>query len=199
MQVSTCSNNNIAAISHKRPQQQQRVQEMRVSVAIALWASSQLSENPLNPPSRLSACSLTYAHQVAFSSASLAGLTGGAAYLPRIDYAASDPTDDGSTLPPSSMKLHPLHVGGDSKDKVDLTFFADGCMFNQSKPSRGPSLISLDTAAEEEKFVADATKLTEDIIAPHGAMGHVQDLLNVWGVFVPSNTVSGRIRAGRRS
>ena len=49
--------------------------------------------------------------------------------------------------------------------------------------------LDVDTQGEQDKFVMDAQKLTDDIIAPDGAMGHVRALLNVWGVFVPSNTV----------
>ena len=47
----------------------------------------------------------------------------------------------------------------------------------------------LDTEDEQEKFVNDAQVLTDDIISPGGAMGHVRDLLNVWAVFVPSHKV----------
>lgn len=49
-------------------------------------------------------------------------------------------------------------------------------------------LIS-DTAKEKEKFVEDAEKLTTVIISETGAMSHVADLLNIWGVFVPSEHV----------
>jgi hypothetical protein len=37
--------------------------------------------------------------------------------------------------------------------------------------------------------VSDARRLANDIISPEGAMGHVRDLLNIWAVFVASNTV----------
>jgi len=44
----------------------------------------------------------------------------------------------------------------------------------------------VDTAEEKDKFVEDAKKLTAVIVSETGAMSHVADLLNVWGVFVPS-------------
>jgi hypothetical protein len=47
-----------------------------------------------------------------------------------------------------------------------------------------------DVVEEEGKFVADAQALTDDIVSPGGAMGHVSRLLNIYAVFVPSNTVS---------
>jgi len=50
-------------------------------------------------------------------------------------------------------------------------------------------LIS-DTAKEKDKFVEDARKLTAVIVSETGAMSHVADLLNIWGVFVPSEHVS---------
>ena len=37
--------------------------------------------------------------------------------------------------------------------------------------------------------MADARRLTKDIIAPGGAMAGVADLLNVYAVFVPSYQV----------
>jgi hypothetical protein len=50
-------------------------------------------------------------------------------------------------------------------------------------------LIS-DTADEKKKFIEDARKLTAVIVSETGAMSHVADLLNIWGVFVPSEHVS---------
>jgi len=47
-----------------------------------------------------------------------------------------------------------------------------------------------DTAGEKDKFVEDAKKLTAVIVSETGAMSHVADLLNIWGVFVPSEHVS---------
>jgi hypothetical protein len=47
-----------------------------------------------------------------------------------------------------------------------------------------------DTAEEKEKFIEDARKLTAVIVSETGAMSHVADLLNIWGVFVPSKHVS---------
>ncbi|WVQ96795.1 hypothetical protein IAU59_003902 [Kwoniella sp. CBS 9459] len=90
-------------------------------------------------------------------------------YPPRVDYAALQ-DDDGLAPPPEGMKLHRLHVSGQREERVNLMFFADGY-----------------TVEDEHKFVADATKLTDDIVSPSGAMSHVADLLNVWAAFVPSN------------
>jgi hypothetical protein len=50
--------------------------------------------------------------------------------------------------------------------------------------------LMLDTADEKEKFVEDARKLTAVVVSETGAMSHVADLLNIWGVFVPSEHVS---------
>ena len=47
-----------------------------------------------------------------------------------------------------------------------------------------------DTAGEKDKFVEDAKNLTAVIVSETGAMSHVADLLNIWGVFVPSAHVS---------
>ncbi|ORY31425.1 IgA peptidase M64-domain-containing protein [Naematelia encephala] len=90
---------------------------------------------------------------------------------PHIDHSALYPDDGEVVPPPEGMVLHPLHVSGPSAERVDLTFFSDGY-----------------TSDEVEKFLKDAKKLTEDIVSPSSAMGHVQHLLNVWAVFVPSNT-----------
>ncbi|GFZ45344.1 hypothetical protein JCM24511_03070 [Saitozyma sp. JCM 24511] len=91
-------------------------------------------------------------------------------YPPRVDYAALY-HDDGTTPPPDHMVLHPLHISGPEEERVSLTFFADGYVVE-----------------EEGKFVADAQALTDDIVSPGGAMGHVSRLLNIYAVFVPSNT-----------
>jgi hypothetical protein len=47
-----------------------------------------------------------------------------------------------------------------------------------------------DTAKEKDKFIEDAKKLTAVVVSDSGAMAHVADLLNIWGVFVPSPHVS---------
>lgn len=47
-----------------------------------------------------------------------------------------------------------------------------------------------DTASEKQKFIEDARKLTAVVVSETGAMSHVADLLNIWGVFVPSTEVS---------
>jgi len=52
------------------------------------------------------------------------------------------------------------------------------------------AVLTLDTLSERTKFLEDAQRLTDDIVAAGGPMSHVRDLVNVWGVFVPSNKVS---------
>ncbi|OWZ67733.1 hypothetical protein J008_02880 [Cryptococcus neoformans] len=91
-------------------------------------------------------------------------------YVPRIDYAAVDEGDDGSTPSPDSMTLYPLHISGSREERVNLMFFSDGY-----------------TVGEEGKFVKDASKLKDDIVSHKGAMSHVAHLLNIWATFVPSN------------
>lgn len=47
--------------------------------------------------------------------------------LPRIDYAALG-VDEATEVPaPEEMVLYKLHVSGNWSDRVDLTFFSDGC------------------------------------------------------------------------
>ncbi|WVQ73160.1 hypothetical protein IAR50_002724 [Cryptococcus sp. DSM 104548] len=91
--------------------------------------------------------------------------------LPHIDYAALDSDANGPSPPLQGMVLYPLHVSGPSEDRVNLMFFSDGY-----------------TPEEETKFVDDARKLKDDIVAAYGAMKHVAHLLNIWATFVPSNT-----------
>jgi uncharacterized membrane protein len=78
------------------------------------------------------------------------------------------------------MELVKLHVSGDSDERVNLMFMADGCMYVAA-----PTLM-IDTLKEKEKFIEDARKLTAVVVSETGAMSHVADLLNIWGVFVPS-------------
>ena len=89
--------------------------------------------------------------------------------------------------PPEHMKLYPLHSSGPSNQTIDLTFFSDGCEY-----CNGIDVLlalNIDTTEEEDKFVRDAEKLTEDIVSSNGAMYDVAHLLNVWAVFVPSEHV----------
>ncbi|WRT67637.1 uncharacterized protein IL334_004609 [Kwoniella shivajii] len=67
------------------------------------------------------------------------------------------------------MITQAVHISGDKDKRVNLMFFADGY-----------------TMQELGKFESDVNKLKDDIISPHGAMGHVADLLNIWATFVPS-------------
>ncbi|TYJ58548.1 hypothetical protein B9479_000757 [Cryptococcus floricola] len=99
------------------------------------------------------------------------GTSGHPADFPHLDYTALDPDDDGTSSPPEGMVLYPLHVSGPSEDRVNLMFFSDGY-----------------TEKEETKFVDDAAKLKDDIVAAHGAMKDVAHLINVWATFVPSKT-----------
>lgn len=106
--------------------------------------------------------------------------------LPKINYL-SDEDVFSHIDPPEDMSLTPLHVSGDWEDRVDLTFFADGCKLYLS--ISGQKTDKVDTQHEEHKFLKDAKKLTEDIISPGGAMADVAHLLNVYAVFVPSEQV----------
>lgn len=53
-------------------------------------------------------------------------------HVPRIDYLQVD-GDDGTTLPPDGMILHPIHISGPEKERVALTFFADGCTLDNAR------------------------------------------------------------------
>lgn len=46
--------------------------------------------------------------------------------------------------------------------------------------------LTADTAEEKDKFLADIKTLSDDIVGEGGAMAHVADLVNVWGVWVAS-------------
>lgn len=89
--------------------------------------------------------------------------------------------------PPEHMTLYPLHSSGQSNQTIDLTFFSDGCEFYNGTEIL--LALNIDTTEEEDKFVRDAEKLTEDIVSSNGAMYDVAHLLNVWAVFVPSEHV----------
>lgn len=91
-------------------------------------------------------------------------------HLPRVASHPSSPFVEDSDVPPEIMSLYPLSVG--PGPRVALTFFSDGY-----------------TASEEDKFVADATALTKDIVAEGGAFAGVRDLVDVWAVFSPSESV----------
>lgn len=51
---------------------------------------------------------------------------------------------------------------------------------------RPRGLLTTDTAEEKDKFLADIKTLSDDIVGEGGAMAHVSDLVNVWGVWVAS-------------
>ena len=90
-------------------------------------------------------------------------------------------------VPMKGMELVKLHVSGDSSERVNLMFMADGCMYFHAMYK---GQLMSDTAEEKDKFVEDAKKLTAVIVSETGAMSHVADLLNIWGVFAPSEHVS---------
>ncbi|EJF60979.1 IgA peptidase M64-domain-containing protein [Dichomitus squalens] len=71
-----------------------------------------------------------------------------------------------STSP--QLEVFPLITSGDSSNRVDLVFFADGY-----------------TAEEKDKFLDDAFRLAEDI-SGNQTFYTVKPLLNFWAAFVPS-------------
>jgi hypothetical protein len=95
----------------------------------------------------------------------------------------------GSLVPP--LRVTPLVQSGPSDNRVDLVFFADGCAYM-------PHILVLrlvstenecaDTAAEEAKFIADATHLAEDV-SRNQTFDTVRPLLNFWAAFTPSAEV----------
>ena len=91
--------------------------------------------------------------------------------------------------PPPSMTLTPLLVSGPSENRVDLVFFGDGCRCPVLKLVFFLSPCFSDTAEEESKFVADATRLAYDIAA-NQTFTTVKPLLNIWAAFSPSQDVS---------
>lgn len=89
----------------------------------------------------------------------------------------SHPTSQGDRAVPSACQ------------RVDLTFFADGCILHPLKRAQ-IDRSDADTHSERTKFIADAQTLTDEIVSPSGAMGHVRDLLNVWAVFAVQRRTS---------
>ncbi|KAK4687763.1 hypothetical protein P7C73_g2354, partial [Tremellales sp. Uapishka_1] len=87
------------------------------------------------------------------------------------------------------MVLHNLSISGPSMARVNLMFFSDGCASSPSFfPAEPYDVLGSDTPDEEAKFLSDASALTRDIVSESGPMAHVSHLLNVYAVFVPSNT-----------
>ncbi|KAI0770580.1 IgA peptidase M64-domain-containing protein [Fomes fomentarius] len=70
---------------------------------------------------------------------------------------------------PIPLEIEPLITSGDSNNRVDLVFFADGY-----------------TSEEKEKFIDDALRLAEDI-SGNQTFYTVKPLLNFWAAFTPSN------------
>ncbi|GJJ15640.1 hypothetical protein Clacol_009918 [Clathrus columnatus] len=83
-----------------------------------------------------------------------------------------------------TIELFPIAISGPSKNRVDITFFADGYLLE-----------------EKEKFLRDATRLAEDI-SYNQTFASVKPLLNFWAAFSPSQeakrncTVYGLYRNG---
>ncbi|TFK93297.1 hypothetical protein K466DRAFT_478926 [Polyporus arcularius HHB13444] len=69
---------------------------------------------------------------------------------------------------PVPLEVEPLITSGDSDNRVDLVFFADGY-----------------TAEEKGKFVEDSLRLAEDI-SSNQTFYTVKPLLNFWAAFTPS-------------
>ncbi|KAI0824018.1 IgA peptidase M64-domain-containing protein [Trametes gibbosa] len=67
-----------------------------------------------------------------------------------------------------TLHIEPLISSGDSRNRVDLMFFADGY-----------------TLAEKDKFLEDAMRLAEDI-SGNQTFYTVKPLLNFWAAFTPS-------------
>lgn len=72
----------------------------------------------------------------------------------------------GGRAPP--LQVEPLIQSGDSSNRIDLVFFADGY-----------------TADEYNKFIADALRLAEDV-SYNQTFNTVKPLLNFWAAFTPS-------------
>ncbi|KAI0754586.1 IgA peptidase M64-domain-containing protein [Daedaleopsis nitida] len=88
--------------------------------------------------------------------------------------ATSEAESEQSILRPCSdnalpLKVEPLITSGDSGNRVDLMFFADGY-----------------TAEEESKFYEDALRLAQGITASNQSFHTVKPLLNFWAAFTPS-------------
>jgi hypothetical protein len=86
-------------------------------------------------------------------------------------------------VPP--LRVQPLQVSGPSANRVDLTFFADGCLSLPSCYGIIKTEHDVDTEGEYEKFVNDVQRLAEDISGNH-TFDTVRPLLNFWAAFTPS-------------
>jgi hypothetical protein len=92
------------------------------------------------------------------------------------------------SAPAPALRVEPLLVSGPSSNRVDLTFFADGCMCLPILASRQLTRRMPDTADEYDKFIADARRLADDISA-NTTFAPVRPLLNFWAAFAPSAEV----------
>jgi hypothetical protein len=92
------------------------------------------------------------------------------------------------SAPAPALRVEPLLVSGPSSNRVDLTFFADGCMRLPLFAARRLMRRTPDTADEHDKFIADARRLADDISA-NTTFAPVRPLLNFWAAFAPSAEV----------
>jgi hypothetical protein len=101
---------------------------------------------------------------------------------------------------PPSLHIERLIESGPSNNRIDLVFFGDGCTYIIKCAFMSCSLKSCwfkyhifmretDTSDEYDKFMADATRLSEDI-SNNQTFNTVKPLLNFWAAFSPSNEVS---------
>lgn len=88
----------------------------------------------------------------------------------------------------SPLDIYPLIISGPAQNRVDLTFFADGCEYYFSDHS---TLVNfgIDTESEQTKFLEDAMRLAKDI-SGNQTFNTVKPLLNFWAAFSPSKEVN---------
>ena len=93
------------------------------------------------------------------------------------------------------LEISPLITSGDSSNRVDLVFFADGCksislvfVLSESFNTHIRTLQPIDTSKEKDKFLGDALRLAEDI-SSNQTFYTVKPLLNFWAAFAPSKEV----------
>ena len=88
------------------------------------------------------------------------------------------------------LEISPLVTSGDSSNRVDLVFFADGCesLVSFSKLDHAYTRQIVDTLEDKDKFLDDALRLAEDI-SGNQTFYAVKPLLNIWAAFAPSKEV----------
>lgn len=85
------------------------------------------------------------------------------------------------------LDVYPLIISGPAENRVDLTFFADGC---ECQFSHYLTLadFGIDTESERSKFLEDSMRLAKDI-SGNQTFNAVKPLLNFWAAFSPSKEV----------